>query len=60
MRVKFPAALGTLQVFFLMARWIASLAGFEVSWFITLIPLWILLFVAVIFWGLVGAIWSRF
>lgn len=58
-RAKFVGSLATLQCIFLGAKGIATLLGIEMTWTVTLIPLWLLLSVAVVFWGLVAVVWSK-
>lgn len=58
-RAKFPAALGSLQCVFLLGKGVLHLVGVEVSWTVTLIPLWLLLGVAVLFWGVFGLLISK-
>lgn len=59
-RAKFVQTLAALQCIFLGAKGFTTLVGWEMSWWLTLIPLWLLLGVAVLFWGIVGALWAKF
>lgn len=58
-RAKFVGSLASLQFFFLLGKGLLYLCGVDVGWGLTLIPLWLLLSVAVLFWGVVGLVFSK-
>ena len=60
MRFKFIGSLGTIQALLIIGKGLLSLAGVDVSWLYILAPLWLLLFIAVVFWGILGALVSKF
>lgn len=60
MRVKFIGALASVQFLFLLIQGACCLAHQPLHWGIVLIPLWVLLFIAVVFWLVFGLLWSKF
>lgn len=60
MKSKFIGFLGTVQAFFIMGKGLLFLFGVNVPWVIVLAPLWILLFIAVVLWMILGAIFAKF
>lgn len=60
MRAKFVGALSGLQCLLLLIQGVCYLNGRPLHWAIVLIPLWALLFVAVVFWLVFGLLWSKF
>ena len=56
MRAQFTGALASAQFLFLLAKGVATLFGYPMSWFVVLIPLWTLLGIAVLFWIVLGSI----
>lgn len=60
MRSSIPAALGTLQFFFLLIGGGLYLAGVSVPWYVLLFPLWGLVSLAIVFWILLSMVRSIF
>jgi hypothetical protein len=58
-RAKFVGSLATLQFFFLLGKGLLFACGVDVSWGLALAPLWMLLAVAVLFWGVLGFVASK-
>jgi hypothetical protein len=51
--------LAALQFAMLLLKGASCVAGYDLSWCVVLWPLWVLLFVSVVFWGLYAAIYSK-
>lgn len=58
-RAKFVGSLASLQFFFLLGKGLLHLCGVQVSWALTLAPLWMLLAVAVLFWLVLGLVVNK-
>lgn len=57
---KFVGSLASLQFICFLAKGFLHLIGVEISWGLTLVPLWLLLGVAVVFWFLLGVVYAKF
>ncbi len=60
MRSKFIGFLGSVQALFVMVQLLAIAVGSPLPWLLVLSPLLVLLFVAVVFWAILGALFSKF
>lgn len=60
MHSKFVAFLGSVQALLVIGKGFLYLVGVNVPWVIVLAPLWILLTIAVLFWGILGALVGKF
>jgi hypothetical protein len=58
---KFIGSLGTLQGLLIVAKGVLLMCDIDLPWGIVLIPVWCLLLIATIFWGLCGLLvsWLR-
>lgn len=59
MHAKFVSSLSSVQTFLIMSKGFLWLCGVNVPWVIVLAPLWILVFMAFIFWFVVGVIFAK-
>lgn len=59
-RAKFVGSLASLQIIFLAAKGLTTLLGLEMSWGIVLIPVWMLVGIAFLFWTVLAALHAKF
>ena len=55
-KTTLASSLGSLQFFFILAKFGLDFCGLEISWVWVLLPLWTLVGIAVLFWLLAGAL----